>query len=179
MQPRLKSSKKWTSFPKEYAEQIQGVFSENFKQQLQGKKLVIEGRIYPEEVMLRVGIQKSGELRQTNFEVSMDYSPKEKDALERIHNCVDAAASMMMDYFEGEGDVDFPLSWTSYPFQKQTIYLKTSSENSELEAAANKLLGVEDDALVQETDDDEEPLDPEDDGSPRLFGGRKAKKKLH
>src|SRR5437868_1933223 len=99
MQPRLKTSKKWTAFPKEYVDQIQTVFHENFSVQLTGNKLVIEGRIYPSEVMLRVGINEKGRLRQANFEVSMDYNANKKDAVERIHNCIDAAASMMTDYF--------------------------------------------------------------------------------
>lgn len=182
MQPRLKSSKKWTAFPKEYADQIQGVFEENFKKHLTDKKLVIEGRIYPEEVVLRVGIQNKGELRQRNFEVSMDYSAKDKNALESIHTAVDVAASMLMDYFENDETVDFPLVWKEYPFNKKKVYLQTTSENSELEAAANKLLGVEDDSLVHEVegeDEPETPADPNDDGSPRMFSGTKGKKKLH
>lgn len=193
MNPRLKSSKKWTAFPREYTEQILNVFRENFGEQLRDSKLVIEGRIYPEEVMLRVGIAKQGQLRQTNFEVSMDHSPKAKDTIERIHNCVDAAASMMMDFFENEEGVDFPKTWKEYPFQEKTIYLQSSTENTELEAEADRLLGLDDGGLLKESGDDEAtgPVDltgltddPEDEGpgEPRMFGSAPAKskkKKLH
>lgn len=190
MQPRLKSSKKWTAFPREYTDQILGVFRENFAEQLVGNNLVIEGRIYPEEVTLRVGLAKDGQLKQTNFEVSMDHSPKAKDTIERIHNCVDAAASMMMDFFENEEGVDFPESWKPFPFQEKTIYLQFSTENSALEAEADKLLGLDDGGLLKETGDDAEPGielpdDPEDDdgpAEPRMFGTPPAKgkkKKLH
>lgn len=208
MQPRLKTSKKWTHFPKEYVEQIQTVFSENFLEQLADNKLVIEGRIYPAEVLLRVGIHKKGQLRQANFEVSMDYNPKEKDALERIHNCIDAAASMMADYFELEEEADFPRTWQEFPFQGKKIFLQFTTENSDLEAQANALLGENTEALVLEIESDdalahaeidpalsddteedfpEEETDEEDleepkiekATGPQMFGGPKKKNKLH
>ncbi|MDG0816545.1 hypothetical protein [Bdellovibrio svalbardensis] len=206
MNPRLKSSKKWTNFPKEYSDQIEAVFKENFAQFLDDAELVIEGRIYSEEIALRVGYHQSGRLAQANFEVSMNYSQNEQDVLTRIHNCVDAAASMMLEYFDNEGIVDFPYTWTEFPFQGKKLYLKYSTENSSLEAEANKLLGITEDSMVLEDEDSEdalavaeikeelspprsdedEPLElPEDaeededeDTGPRMFGG-KSKKKLH
>lgn len=182
MQPRLKSSTKWTAFPKEYADQIESVFRENFAKQLGEGKLIVEGRIYKEEMTLRIGVHRKGELRQTNFEVSVDYTSK--DAMEKINLCVDAAASMMMEYFENDGEMDFPLAWKAFPFEKETVYLQTSSENSELEAAADKLLGEDDGGMIhdQEADADDVGADVEeenDDGSPRMFGGKKDGKKLH
>ncbi|MFM6929174.1 MAG: hypothetical protein ACKOX6_11960 [Bdellovibrio sp.] len=204
MNPRLKSSKKWTTFPKEYSDQIQAVFKENFAQYLDDAELVIEGRIYSEEITLRVGYKENGRLAQANFEVSMNYSQQDQDALTRIHNCVDAAGSMMMEYFEKEGEVDFPYVWKDFPFQGKKLYIQFSTENSSLEAEANRLLGVdEDDMILEENesedalsraeqdeelspprDEDEEFSDEEeadeggddDDNSPKMFGG---KKKLH
>ncbi|WP_413291451.1 hypothetical protein [Bdellovibrio sp. HCB337] len=204
MQPRLKTSKKWTAFPKEYQEQIEKVFHENFSEHLGQNKLVIEGRIYPEEVMLRVGVNEKGRLVQSNFEVSMGYDPKKKDAVERIHNCIDAAASMMMDYFDSEGEVEFPRAWQEYPFQGLKIYLQYTTVNTDLEAQADALLGDADAALVteeenedalsrahvdeelsapshdedfpEEEEDDEDEND-EDAKSPKMFGGPKKKKK--
>jgi hypothetical protein len=176
MQARLKSSKKWTAFPQEYADQIQSVFTENFAEPLKDSKLIIEGRIYPQEILLRVGVNKNGELKQANFEVSMDYSQEKQDAVERIHNCIDAAASMMMEYFESEGEVEFPRTWHEYPFQGKSVYLQFTTENSDLEAQANVLLGeAGDDALVheEESDDEEESTSK----SPRMFGGGGTKKK--
>lgn len=191
MQPRLKTSKKWTAFPREYAAQIEEVFRRSFSGKIGDQTLVIEGRIYSEEVMLRVGLHSGGRLRQANFEVSMSYSPKEADAVERIHNCVDAAASMMMDYLESDGEVDFPLTWKGYPFQERTIYLQFSTVNTELEAQADALLGRDATPLVQEDHETEDALDraevmdsddDDDEASegsgPRMFGGpRKDTKK--
>lgn len=205
MNPRLKSSKKWTNFPKEYSDQIQAVFKENFAQYLDDAELVIEGRIYSEEITLRVGYKENNRLAQANFEISMNYSQEEQDALTRIHNCVDAAASMMMEYFEKEGEVDFPYVWKEFPFQGKKLYLQFSTENSSLEAEANRLLGLDGENMVMEEnesedalsraeqdeelspprDEDEDFSDEEeasdedsddDDSGPKMFGG---KKKLH
>ncbi|MEK2645581.1 hypothetical protein [Bdellovibrio sp. BCCA] len=207
MNPRLKSSKKWTAFPKEYSDQIQAVFKENFAQYLEEGELIIEGRIYTEEIMLRVGYLEKGRLAQANFEVSMNYSQDDADAVKRIHNCVDAAASMMMEYFENDGEVDFPYTWKEYPFQGKKLYLQFSTENSSLEAQANKLLGVDDESLYHDEDESDEdalsraeqseelspPRDEDEDFSseedeedeesdsedrgPRMFSGKKSKKK--
>lgn len=156
MNPRLKSSKKWTAFPKEYSDQIQTVFRENFAQYLDQGDLIVEGRIYSEEVTLRVGYLEKGRLLQANFEVSMDYSQKDQDAVKRIHNCVDAAASMMLEYLENDGEVDFPYTWKEFPFQGKKIYLQYTTENTSLEEQANKLLGLTDKTLLHETDESDE-----------------------
>ncbi|MEN0057245.1 MAG: hypothetical protein AAGB31_00295 [Bdellovibrio sp.] len=153
MTPRLKSSKKWTAFPKEYLDQIHTVFRENFSSQLENAELIVEGRIYSEEITLRVGYLEKGRLSQANFEVSMNYSQEQQDAVDRIHNCLDAAASMMMEYFENEGEVDFPYLWKEYPFQGHKLFLQFSTENSSLEAEANRLLGLDENTLLHEEED--------------------------
>lgn len=157
MQPRLKTSKKWTSFPKEYTEQIKSVFEENFEADLDNETISVEGRIYASEVLLRVGLVQPGRLRQANFEVSLDYSTQKKDALERIHTGIDAVASMIADYFENAESADLPLAWQPFPFQGQTVYLQFSTVNSDLEKQADALLGEASDDLVndkEETDED-------------------------
>lgn len=159
MNPRLKSSKKWTSFPKEYSAQILAVFKENFSQYLDRGELIIEGRIYPEEILLRVGYLEKGRLAQANFEVSINYSQEDQDAVKRIHNCVDAAASMMMEYLEKEGEVDFPYTWKEFPFQGKKLFLQFNTENTSLEEQANKLLGIQEESLYHdENEADEDAL---------------------
>lgn len=159
MNPRLKSSNKWTSFPKEYSAQILAVFRENFSQYLNRGDLIIEGRIYPEEIMLRVGFLEKGRLAQANFEVSINYSQEDQDAVKRIHNCVDAAASMMMEYLEKDGEVDFPYTWREFPFQGKKLFLQFNTENTSLEEQANKILGIQEDSLYHEENEmDEDAL---------------------
>lgn len=202
MKPRLKSSKKWTAFPKEYSDQIHAVFTENFAQYLDNAEVIVDGRIYPEEVLLRVGYLEKGRLSQANFEISMNYSQEEQDTLQRIHNCIDAAASMMMEYLESEGEVDFPYTWKEIPFQGKKLYMQFNTENSDLEAQANALLGLnEDEEMLNEEDEEEDALsraeiseeyspprdeetygseddeDADEDKSPRMFSGKGKKKK--
>lgn len=161
MNPRLKSSKKWTTFPKEYLSQIEEVFSQGFKEKLQGSKLIVEGRIYTEEIVLRVGVLEKGRIRQANFEVSCQFSPKEKDAVDRIYDCIDAAASMMAEYFESDGEAEFPFVWKEYEFNGRALFLQHSTVNTSLEAEADALLGETDSDLVVEevTDETEDALD--------------------
>jgi hypothetical protein len=191
MNPRKKESKKWTKLPLDFSNQIKTVFEQNFKPHLEGKKLTVEGRIYPSEIVLRIGINQKGELRYHNFEVSLNHSKDKQDAISQIHIGVDAIASLMVDYFDQEEEHEMPLVWQEYPFEKQTIWLQYTSENSDLEAEANRLLGLaEDEALLtdeekvefadeigveaEEGTTDEEDVDM---SRPQIFGGSQKKKK--
>lgn len=176
MNPRKKESKKWSSLPPELTGQIQSLFEENFKSQLEGKNLKVSGRIYPTEVLMRVGINNKGELRFLNFEVSVDHSTEKQNTLPQIHLAVDAIASLMLEYFDNGEDHEMPYAWQEYPFEKQKIWLQFSSENSDLEAEADKLLGLDDndDSMLQETEEDLEAyglLDDEevDTSRPKIF----------
>jgi len=199
MKPRLKSSKKWTPFPKDYVSQIELAFNDAFPAQFAEAKLIIEGRIYPEEILLRVGYLEKGRLKQNNFEVSINYTPKQQDAVAKIHSCIDAAASLMNEYIESEGEVDFPHQWKDFDFDGTALWVQYTTENSDLEKEADRLLGLANEALVveeessedalarsdeiipsttDEEDDEERPLSDEDDLSrPSLFSGKKKQKK--
>lgn len=157
MHPRLKSSTKWTNLPQDVTSQIQKVFEQNFQKELGQSKIIVEGRLYPHEILLRVGYLEKGRLTQNNFEVSVDYhSENENSALENIHLCVDVAASLLTEHFEAEGDLEIPTSWTEFPFEDKKVWLQFSTENTSLEKQANELLGEWDDSLVQEALDAEE-----------------------
>src|SRR5690606_27131514 len=105
-------------------------------------KFVIEGRIYPEELLFRAGYLEKGRLLQTNFEVSLDFDPAKQNALEQIRFAMDVAASMLEEYFNEDNFSEFPRMWEKHVVNKRTIYLQASSENTDLEAKANALLGV-------------------------------------
>ncbi len=155
MKPRLKTSKKWTAFPKEYADQIKAVFIENFTQELTDKDLKVEGRIYPSEITLRIGFIEKGRLAGANFEVSSEYNSEGNQAVEKIHVCVDAAAAMMTEYFENQGEVDFPYLWKEVAFGAHKVFVQYSTENPDLEAEANRLLGATDDSMMLEEDEND------------------------
>ena len=164
MKPRKKESKKWSGLPPELTKQIQAVFDENFKTQLDGKILKVEGRIYPTEVLMRIGINRKGELRFQNFEVSVDHEPQKQNTVAQIQLAVDAIASLMMDYFDNDEDHEMPYLWQEFPFEKQKVWLQYSSVNTDLEAEANRLLGIkEEEALLKETEDELELFGLKDD----------------
>lgn len=175
MYPRKKESKKWSAIPAELAKQIQTVFEESFRGHLEKKTLKVEGRIYPTEILMRIGINNKGELRFQNFEVSTDHSAEKKDTIEQITVAVDAVASLMADYFENAEEHEMPYVWQEYPFGEQKLWLQFSSTNPDLEIEANKLLGVKDEtALLVETLEDLEALEiPEDEeidtSRPKIF----------
>lgn len=179
MNPRLASSKKWTEFPNDYIEQIRSVFQENYTEQLKNSTIHVEGRIYPEEVVIRVGIHEKGRLAQMNFEISAQYSPKDIDAVDKIHDAIDFIASAMDEYFEEPEEADFPTTWTKVDFEKRDLYFQVSTVNTELEAMADKLLGDEAKDLVTDESDSQDVLDNSD-----IVGAEEAvelakKKQLH
>ncbi len=159
MTPRRASSKKWTQFPQDFIDQVTSVFKETFAASLGASTLIIDGRIYPEELVLRVGIREVGRLKQSNFEVSTDYEADVPESLDRIHCLVDVAASMMLEFFESEGEAEFPFVWKEYPYKGKPLYLQTSAENTDLEAEANAFLGLAADGLLNDEGTTEDALD--------------------
>ena len=169
MNPRLTNSKKWTSFPNDFLDQIKEAMLETFGPKLRGTELVIEGRIYPGEILLRVGFIEKNRLKQNNFEVSIDYSKDQ--AVDRIHDAIDAAASMMADYFESDGEAELPLSWKEYDLENLKVYCQYSTVNTRLESEADRLLGLDDSSLIKAEGEDVDEVD--------LESPPKDKNKLH
>ena len=155
MEPRLKSSKKWTSFPNEYLKQIQTVFNKSFKLHLENGKILTEGRIYKEELLLKVGFLENKSIRQSNFEISIQYDKNKENAVQLIYLMIDVAATMMDEFFMAENDHDFPKVWQDYDVEGKKVYLQYSTTNDELENEADKLLGIDKDNNLVQQDDDE------------------------
>ena len=157
MEPRLPTSKKWTAFPKEYTQQIREAFLETFPGELKGVKLVVEGRIYPQEILLRIGMVEQGRIFQANFETSIAYNATKEDTLERIYNCIDATGDIMNEYFqhdeEADEELDLPRTWKGLQIDNEELFFKFSTENTELEAEANAILGNAEKALVHGDDE--------------------------
>lgn len=203
MIPRLKASKKWTNLPKDFLAQVEEVFNNNFAEESKIGSFKAEGRVYPTEIVLRVGYLEKGRLKQCNLEVSVNLAANE-EAIKKIHLCVDALGSLFVDYFEAiEGgsedpteELDIPLVWKEFPFQDEKIFLQYSTVNSDLELEADRLLGVDENLLVREIDEDDEEevlaaaeslLEEQDsdqeESAPRMFGKlppkNSKKNKLH
>jgi hypothetical protein len=150
MEGRRPNSKKWTSFPQEYLDQIRHVFQESFAASLSSSQLIVEGRIFAEEICMRVGFREPAQLRQNNFEISMD------NAIERIYQCIDAVAMLMTTYFEGASPEQFPRTWKAFEFEGRTLHFQFSTINTDLEREADRLLGLDEhNSLVQDADDED------------------------
>ncbi len=164
MNPRLATSIKWTALPTEFADKVRKVFTDNFKTEAAAGRFVVEGRIYPEEIIVRIGYLENGRLKQVNFEASSAYSKEAGNSFDKLYLCVDAIASMMEEAFEAEAeeDSDFPLQWRQYDFEGQPVFLQHSTVNSELEEEANRILGLAADGLLQEVMIDDEAKDAMD-----------------
>lgn len=160
MIPRLSSSKTWTNFPPEFLEQVQDLVAETFEENLiEGAGLHLEGRIYPEEILFRLGLRTEGSLKQDNFEISAHYNPEAQNAKKVMHHCIEAAASMMAEFFDFEGDADFPRQWTEFKFEGTPLFVQYTTVNSDLEAEADRLLGSFDAELVQQEKESQDALD--------------------
>lgn len=153
MEPRLKTSKKWTGFPKDYLKQIIDACGQNFSPQAKKGKFHADGRIYPGEILLQVGYLESGRLKQANFEASIEYETRKDDVLKLIHLAIDACASLLAEYFEEE-ETDFPREWKVFLIESREVYLRHTTDNTDLDAEADRLLGEEDSSLVQEEEGD-------------------------
>lgn len=162
MDPRLKSSIKWTPFPVELVAQITEVMTESFDDFDLGGKFVVEGAIYPEEIGIRIGLAKPGQLRQDNFEATIPYSPEVDKATDKIHVLVDFLGQVWEAFLEDEPNRDeLAVVYTEETFEKNKVFLKYSSVNSELEKQADALLAGLEKKLVFELDTelDKEPED--------------------
>lgn len=150
MQPRLKTSKKWTPLPKELMQQIQSVFSQGFQQYTKGGKVEAGGRIYPEEILIRVGYRAPGALRQNNWEISLAYRKDKDNVLKLLHLAVDAIGALFEQSFTAENDHDFPRIWEQVDFEGRPLFVQYTTDNSELEAQANRLLGQDENADAED-----------------------------
>lgn len=197
MNPRTKTNTKWTELPVDLKKQISTIFEQNFKEQIGPTGSVrTDGRIYANEILLSVGIHKKGELRFHNFEVSIDHKNDKEKVVQLIYLSVDAIASLMVEYFENDEDIELPYTWMQYPFNDQNVWLQFSTVNPDLEAEANKLLGITDeetilknaeaerssdalDATEDEFDELVKNIDLDQMNKPSMFKSKKKKEELH
>jgi hypothetical protein len=140
IKPRKKSSNKKQDLPLDYTKMIREVIEAQFKAQTKGKKVVIEGFIYLEEVCLRIGFQSDTGIHQVNFEASVDYSMKQKNVLGQLNKALDGLGSLMSQYFEADGDIEVPKEWHPFELDGTPVFMKVSTDNTDLEDAAEEFL---------------------------------------
>lgn len=148
MDPRNSSSfkHKYQPVPKDFLKLITETFQEKYAEFLADKTLITDGAIFPNELILVVGLRNKDEkVRQINFESSMDYkvdyeNEGQHGVLEKIHLSIDALDAMFAEYVEANGDIEMPTLWTEFDFEDQKIYLRSTTNNIELEKMADEFL---------------------------------------
>jgi hypothetical protein len=152
MEPRLPASTTWTPFPAELLAQVQEVLTSFFEDyDLDGRAFRVEGAIYPTEILMRVGLGKSINIRQHNFEASLEYKADKENVLSEIHTVIDFLGQTWQDYLEEpKEDEELPIDWIETPFENKKIYLKYSSINTDLEQEADRILQNFEKKLVYE-----------------------------
>ncbi len=179
MEPRLVSSAKWTPFPADLQVSIQETLAENFSTESEDGEFIVDGRIYAQEILLRLGYLPHGRLQQLNFEASIEFNPdEEKGAVKAIFACVNALGGVFDDYFDAQADaemsvtsnqteietiespaqtsadptgLDFPRTWQVFDTDEGSFYVQYSTVNTKLEAEADRLLKADaEKALVYE-----------------------------
>ncbi|MBX9769470.1 MAG: hypothetical protein K2X47_19495 [Bdellovibrionales bacterium] len=104
-------------------------------------KLVVSGRIFKEEILVRVGWPiGEGGLRYMNVEASIDFDSKTQDVNERINICLDALQGSLEEFIDAEGDIEVPRFWNEFTFEKQKVYIQFSPVNPKLEDQADAFL---------------------------------------
>jgi hypothetical protein len=140
--PRLKTSKKWSPLPKEFLKQVESVFKQTFKAQIGTGKVFTDGRIYPEEILVSVGLKAaSTALKQSNFEISIEYKKDKDNVIKLLNLSVDVAASLFEQFFAADTDEEFPRVWQEFDVDNRPVYVQFTGTNTELEEKANQLLG--------------------------------------
>lgn len=153
MEPRKAKQAKYTELPKDYVKQVLSALNESFVDEVKSGKFIFEGRIYADEILVRMGYLEKGRLRQTNFEMSTDLKAGKDDTVKLIGICVDVGATMLEEMFSSTDDTSFPRVWQPFEVEGRNVYLQFTSTNSDLESQADQLLGAHDDTLVKNADD--------------------------
>ena len=154
VEPRRSAGKKWTALPKDYVTQVIDALRQSFADEVKSGKFIVEGRIYADELLVRVGFLETGRLRQTNFEMSLDYKPGKDDTFKLLN------LAMLEELFSSTSDADFPRTWQIFEVEGRRLYLQFSSNNSDLDTQADALLGEDETNLVGGVGD-EEPVTAE------------------
>jgi hypothetical protein len=156
MEPRLKSSKQWTPIPPDYIRQVKEALLGHFPDKSKTGEWIMDGRIYSEELLVRMGYHEEGKIKQITFELSTQYVAQRDSMTDLLSLVVDVAANLLETAFSSATDDAFPRSWQEYAVEKKRIFIQYSSANTKLEEEANRLLGETTDTLLRGHEEDDE-----------------------
>jgi len=165
MRARRTDSKKWTSLPQEYMENVHSTLASKYEKELNGSDVVFEGRVYEKEVVVRVGFLPKGRLKQHNFELAFDIPEAKDQVLNKLNSGLDFLDSLFTEFFAKDGfenseyEETLPVLWKPLSSGKDIFHFQYSTENSKLESMADEWLSKQGNALVNELDADVDELD--------------------
>lgn len=145
MNPKLSTSIQWTHLPSEFLEQVHASLLKLWPAIPENLSLIVEGWVFPEELVVRIGFLEKGRLTQANFEISKEISKKQK-IMDQVEICFDAAFTSANEYLtagESANPHVYPRIWKELTHKGNPLWFQFSTENSELEKQANQLLGAE------------------------------------
>jgi hypothetical protein len=156
MEPRLKSSQKWSPFPEELCQIAAAALTERFAEEydLEKAEFVVEGQIYNEEIIGRFGLRLKDQIKQYNFEISLEYNSEKDKALELIQKSMDVVEHLWEELLEDDlEDADLSKQWQTMPFEKRMYFFRYSTVNTQLEKEADQWLKEYEKKLVYGQDD--------------------------
>lgn len=169
MNPRLPNSKQWTQIPQEFLQNIRSTLKSLWGENHKDLEFLAEGRIYPGEMIVRIGVLPKGRLTQNNFEISKEIETKQP-LMEQLTQCFDASMALAEEFIsagEAANPGLYPRTWKEFKFENKNMFFQYSTENSALESEANRLLGISEGLFNESPDEDNFDLDSmnfEDDG---------------
>ncbi len=162
MQPRRADSKKWTSLPQDYIENLQTTLKTQYAKDLTKTDVIVDGRVYEKEIVLRIGFLPEGRLKQSNFELAFDLPEAKDQVLTKLNHGIDFLGSLMAEFFDKDGfenseyEEALPVVWKTLSDKKDIFYFQYSTVNSKLESMADEWLNKQDKSLVNEDDSNDD-----------------------
>ena len=129
-----------TRFPSEFESQIASSLKDQFEARLKKPKFFVEGLFEHQQVTLKLGYLEEGRLKQNNFWVRFRFDASQENAKDQIHQALDFLGSLISEFIDSDERLEIPRTWKpvkSPLFGGEVLY---STENSDLEAAADAFL---------------------------------------
>lgn len=150
--PRRKVSKKGSDLPKEFLRNVEKLFTDQFKKKLGKSETICGGQLYPEEIQFCLSICNASSLAGASIYVSVDlpdsHFEKPETVTDILKSMVDVVASWLSQTLENGDGLELLLaeiqkqgvSWQSFVWEKQTMYIRFDKSNMALEKAADDFL---------------------------------------
>lgn len=152
VKPKNTSNKTYSKLPSELTQAISEEFEDTFKR----PDFVSFAQVYLNEIVLRVGYRPKGSIKQINFDLSANIEPEGPKPVKILEQLIDSAKELFHSYFKDEDIKLFSPVWARVA--NTDIDYKFDGTNTELEEAANKLLGESiDEDIDSEPDDENSP----------------------